>query len=212
MANGFTSAERRGGEAMLFLRHLQPGLVVAVVDPLLHDDMALIELLARPGPYLLVVSPTRDSHPAALHAGADACLCDTDSDETLDAQLAAIRRRLPIQGQGDAPESTLSIAGFTIDAGARSLSRDDKTIQLTAIEFSLVSSLVQNAGRVMSPVELLRNATGRIERERDASQMIKVHIGHIRKKLDQQASEPHLIATIRGSGYMYQGAGRSPRK
>jgi two-component system KDP operon response regulator KdpE len=200
--HGFTSAERTTDDALEFLDQLRPSVVLCVVDPARGADIELIrDVASRLPAFILLLAPTSEAFAAGLEAGADACLCEKDSPETLDAQIRAIKRRLP--GNGD-QALDFPLRGFRIDLDSRRFQKGDQPIPLTSMEFSILSYLAEHAGRVTSPMELLHGATGRLHTEAEASQAVKVYVGRLRKKLQAQGADPAVIANVRGYGYMLE--------
>jgi len=80
---------------------------------------------------------------------------------------------------------------------------DTEPIELTALQFSLVRTLAENPGRVFARHQLIERVWGRdfFGEER----IVDVHIGNLRKALDDNAAEPRFIATVRGVGYRFVG-------
>ena len=74
---------------------------------------------------------------------------------------------------------------------------------LTAREYALIEYLARNAGRVVSRSELIEHVWD--ERYDSYSNVIDVHINHLRQKIDRESDHP-LIHTRRGAGYMLSGA------
>lgn len=202
--NRFTSAERGASDALAFIHHLRPELVIAVMNPARFSDLELLRSIARStAAVILVLAPTGESRAAALRAGADLVLQDSDGREALEAQIAAIRRRLLADAEGEVREGTLVVGPLTVNLSARRASVGDTTLPLTNMEFSLLAALVSNAGRVLSPIEVARLSTGRLIQEPEASQTVKVYVRRLRQKLDAAGLSGDLIVNVRGRGYMW---------
>ncbi|HCT76660.1 MAG TPA: DNA-binding response regulator [Micromonosporaceae bacterium] len=147
-----------------------------------HHDVPVVMLTAR--------DEVRDKV-GALDQGADDYVAKPFAFDELVARIRAVLRRRAAE--------TLDQIGYDdvcCDLGTRQVTRDGRTIEVTAIEFDLLSFLVRNARRVHSREALLRAVWG-YDVTVD-SNVVDVHIGHLRRKL----GEPQLIQTVRGVGYL----------
>lgn len=116
------------------------------------------------------------------------------------AELLARVRSL-LRRPGGAPP-LLTVRDLVLDPAARSVTRAEREIRLTAREFALLEYLMRNAGRVVSRAMIVEHVWNfDIEAE---SNFIEVFIYSLRKKLDINASGP-LIQTVRGAGYRIEG-------
>ncbi|WP_147050710.1 winged helix-turn-helix domain-containing protein, partial [Kocuria flava] len=126
------------------------------------------------------------------------------SPRELVARVQAMLRR----ARTEAPEphgQILVIGDLVVDASSRQVHLAGEPVVLTRIEFDLLASLAARPQRVLSRRQLVEMVwdthwTG------DAH-LVDVHIGRIRKKLGDEASNPRFIHTIRGIGYR-MGTGR----
>ncbi len=203
----FTSTERGATEALSFVHHLRPDLVIAVVDPSRFSDLELLRSIARAtSALIMVLAPTGESIAAALRAGADLFLRETDAREALEAQLLALRRRMPGgENRVELSEEPLNSGGLTLNVRSRRAQAHGTPLALTNMEFSLLCALVSNAGRILSPIEATRIGTGKLVDEPEANQTVKVYVRRLRQKLEAAGLHSELIVNIRGRGYMWDG-------
>jgi two-component system KDP operon response regulator KdpE len=82
--------------------------------------------------------------------------------------------------------------------------REEQVIPLTPTEFKILSYLARNAGKVVSPVEILRAVQDYTYSDREAQEIVKVYIRRIRRKIEVEPSEPSYIVNVRGFGYMLE--------
>ncbi len=75
----------------------------------------------------------------------------------------------------------------------------DKTIKLTHLEFDLLHCLLQRHGQTVSPSDILREVWG--YEPNDDVETIRVHIRHLRTKLEPDPRRPRYIKTVYGAGY-----------
>jgi DNA-binding response OmpR family regulator len=133
-----------------------------------------------------------------LEVGADDYLPKPFAPRELLARIRAVLRR----SQGDSqPQTTLAVANVVVRIAERSVHRDGVPVELTGLEFDILLTLMQRAGRVVARDSLLteagRGATFVNERAVD------VHVSHLRSKLGDDPKTPKLIKTVRGVGYVF---------
>lgn len=125
-----------------------------------------------------------------LKAGADDYLTKPFHPEELQLRIQALLRR----AHGQVNQAQLSAAGLQLDEAQQQVIKNGESFQLTAAEFSLLRYLMLNAGKIISKTQLHDHLYDG-ESERD-SNVIEVHINHLRAKLGKAA-----IETRRGQGY-----------
>jgi two-component system, OmpR family, response regulator len=128
-----------------------------------------------------------------LKAGADDYLTKPFHPEELQLRIQALLRRA--HGQINQPQ--LHAGGVQLDEARQCAIRENEVVELTAAEFSLLRYLMLHAGKIISKSQLHDHLYDG-ESERD-SNVIEVHINHLRRKLGKG-----LIETRRGQGYRLQ--------
>ena len=131
----------------------------------------------------------------ALDQGADDYLTKPFNTGEL---LARVRTALRHQQTTDG-ETTFAVGAFSIDLASRIVKKSGEIVKLTPIEYSLLTLLVRNAGKVLTQRYILQQIWGPAFEEE--SQYLRVHIAHLRKKLEDDAGKPKLIITESGVGY-----------
>jgi two-component system KDP operon response regulator KdpE len=114
--------------------------------------------------------------------------------------LARIRSSLrdSISDEGD---TTLNFHDLEIDLASRTIKKHNELIKLTSTEFSLLSILVRNQGKVLTHQYLLRAIWG--PGYINQSQYLRVFIAHIRKKIEDDPNRPEYLLTESGVGYRF---------
>lgn len=129
-----------------------------------------------------------------LKAGADDYLSKPFHPEELQLRIQSLLRR----AHGLANHTQLQAAGLQLDEGRQCVSRGDEEIELTAAEFRLLRYFMLHVGQILSKSHLAEHLYDG-ESERD-SNVIEVHVNHLRRKLGRE-----VIETRRGQGYRLGG-------
>ena len=145
---------------------------------------------------------------ACLQLGADDFMVKPFSPKELIARIACLLRRRVGKAQGrvqEIPANNLLVAGdLRIDSNRRKVYRGDEQIRLTELELSLLEVLVQNAGRAIDRIEILRHIWGYTPERLSETRVVDVHVSRLRCKIETDPENPELILTCRGTGYMFQ--------
>jgi two-component system KDP operon response regulator KdpE len=131
----------------------------------------------------------------ALDAGADDYITKPFGTDELLARLRAVLRR-----SGDGGSSpVIEVGELVIDLSDRSVSRGGEAIHLTRIEFELLRVLAQHHGRLVTHRQLLQEVWG--PEYGAETHYLRVHVAHIRSKLEPDPSRPTYVITEPGVGY-----------
>ena len=134
----------------------------------------------------------------ALDAGADDYITKPFGTDELLARLRAVLRR-----SGDGGGSPLIEVGeLVIDLTDRSVTRGAQAVHLTRIEFELLRVLAQHQGRLVTHRQLLQEVWG--PEYGEETHYLRVHVAHIRSKLEPDPSRPKYLITEPGVGYRFR--------
>jgi two-component system KDP operon response regulator KdpE len=131
----------------------------------------------------------------ALDAGADDYVTKPFGTDELLARLRAVLRR----STESAGEPQITIGELVLDIADRRVSRAGAEIHLTPLEFDLVRVLAQNRGRLVTHRQLLQEVWG--PEYGEETHYLRVHVAHIRAKLELDSSRPQYLITEPGVGY-----------
>lgn len=132
-------------------------------------------------------------------SGADDYIVKPFSPKELVLRISALLRRVDmLKNDSDIKYKN---GPFEIDFDSRILLKNDEEIELTQIEFSIISLMVKNEGKSLSREEILDKVWG--ENFFGSFKIVDVNIRRIRKKIEDDPSEPVYIKTIWGYGYRW---------
>ncbi|HMG40180.1 MAG TPA: response regulator [Acidimicrobiales bacterium] len=137
---------------------------------------------------------------AALDAGADDYVTKPfGMDELLARLRAALRRQVPA-----VEAAVVTTPDFVVDLAAKRVTGGDPAheVRLTPTEWGLVEALVRNAGKLVGQKQLLQEVWG--PQYGDETNYLRVHMAHIRRKLEPDPSQPRYFVTEPGMGYRFQ--------
>jgi two-component system OmpR family response regulator/two-component system copper resistance phosphate regulon response regulator CusR len=203
LSQGLTEA----GHDCTWVRSGAEGLRLASARPF---DVVLLDLMLPDLPGLEVVRGLRaagsrtavivltalgavEDRVAGLEAGADDYMVKPFAFAELLARLTAVSRRALKR-----PSSDVTVGPLRLDLTNRRVTREDRDIDLTPTEFSLLEFLMRYAGQVVTRKMLCEHLWD--ADWEGVTNVIEVHINRLRSKVDKGFAEP-LIQTVRGRGY-----------
>lgn len=136
----------------------------------------------------------------ALDVGADDYLTKPFGVGELRARARALLRRQSRASEGASP--IIEFGDVTVDLSRRVVTRKGEPVHLTPIEYRLLCTLLANTGKVMTQRHLLREVWGPASVE--SNHYLRVYVGHLRQKLEDDATQPKYLLTETGVGYRFQ--------
>ena len=190
-----------GQEGMTQTLHQQPDLIILDLG---LPDMDGLEVTRRLREWtqipILVLSARgqEEDKVAALDMGADDYLTKPFGVSELMARIrVALRRAAPVDAGAAAPVFTTG--PLRVDLARRQVFVDDLEVHLTPIEYNLLATLVRHAGRVLTHRQLLHAVWG--PGYVTESHYLRVYMGQLRHKLEENPARPRFLQTEPGVGY-----------
>jgi two-component system OmpR family response regulator len=190
---GYAVDEAEDGEVALYkaVNTEYDAIILDLMIPIL-DGWSVLRQIRKSHATPVIILTARDetaNRIRGLDAGADDYLVKPfDLDELL-ARLRAVIRR-----SNRTPSNTISWNAITLNTGSQTVTLKGVPVEITAREFALLEYLALHRGEVVSRSKLHEHLFD--ENDETLSNLLEVHISHIRKKLGADA-----IITRRGSGY-----------
>jgi len=204
-----TSLQARGydvlaaGDGTTALGVLRADGVDLVILDLGLPDLDGLEVLTRLRSFAkqpVIVLTVRDSQSekvAALDRGADDYVIKPfDMEELLARMRATLRRVGPVDGR----PSLLRFGDVEVDLAKKRVTRKGVKVHLTRTEYQLLVAFATHPGKLLTHRWLLSTVWGPGYTEETN---VRVHVGHLRRKLEEDPSNPRLILTEPGLGYRW---------
>ncbi|MDB6036175.1 MAG: kdpE [Verrucomicrobiales bacterium] len=144
---------------------------------------------------ILSVRDREDDKINALDAGADDYVTKPFGTRELIARVRAALRH----SQPQRADAIFRSGNLEVDLSARNVRRKGLEVKLTPTEYSLLRLFVTHAGKVLTHRQLLTDIWG--PKAAEQSTYLRVHIAHLREKIEDDSSRPQLILTESGVGY-----------
>jgi DNA-binding response OmpR family regulator len=192
---------RDGEEALAKAVQEQPDLIILDLMLPRLDGLEVCRALRRERDVPIIMLTARDAEVdrvVGLELGADDYVVKPFSVRELMARVKSVLRRAAPRPEQAAPDS-IQAGALTVDAAHHEGRWRDIELKLTALDFSLLYTLVRHAGQVLSREQLLQQVWG-YDYYGD-TRAVDAAIKRLRAKLRQAAPEAEVIVTVRGVGY-----------
>jgi two-component system KDP operon response regulator KdpE len=199
-SNGYRVNEAETGqEGLAQAAARNPDLVLLDLGLPDQDGLVVTERLREWGKMPIIVISARGQEEdkiKALDGGADDYLTKPFGVGELLARVRVALRHAATTPVGDV---SFSLGGLKVDLVKRQVSVNEREVHLTPIEYKLLTTLIKNAGRVVTHRQLLREVWG--PGYGDQTQYTRVYMGQLRHKLEENPSRPVYLITEPGVGY-----------
>jgi len=202
---GYAVHEAADGRAGLREVHSwRPDLVILDVNMPELDGFATLERIRDLSevPVLMLTARGEElERVRGLQAGADDYVVKPFGRQELTARVQALLRRTGSTGAATEERETYGDDFLTIDYAQRLVTANGHAVQLTPLEFRLLSVFVRHPRQVLSRDQLLELVWG--DAYGVGGDQVKIYVGYLRRKLSPDMPEAAPIETVRGFGYRY---------
>ena len=191
-----------GEEALRVMRQSPPDIVILDLALPSRDGFSVLEELRKESTLPVIVLTARGMERdkvRGLELGADDYMTKPFSPRELVARIQTVLRRTTAPAQ--ARLGLIDRGAIRIDLAARRVFRAGQEVRLTPTEFNLLVELASRPGEAVSHEQLLQKVWG--PEYRTEGHYLKVYVGRLRDKLENEPASPRLIETVRGIGYRF---------
>jgi DNA-binding response OmpR family regulator len=191
-----------GEEALRRAREGNHDLIVLDLMLPKKDGFEVCRELRRSGFKTPIIMLTAKTHEAekilGLELGADDYVTKPFSPRELRARIQAVLRRVT-----DGSSGVYRFGDCEVDFDRGEVRRGGTPVTTSALEFRLLTALVQHRGRVLDRQQLIDAAWGTETVVTD--RVVDTHILNLRKKIEEVPAKPRHIVSVRGLGYRFEG-------
>jgi len=200
-ANGYRVFDAsNGADGILQAAQCRPDIILLDLGLPDLDGLEVLKRIrewSRVPVLVLSVREGEQDKVAALDQGADDYVTKPFNTAELLARMRAALRHI----QPPDADSVFKNGGLEVDLAARVVRKDGQEIRLTPIEYALLRVFVTHAGKVLTHRHLLTEVWG--PKAAGETHYLRVHIAHLRDKIEANSSRPEMILTESGVGYRF---------
>ena len=186
-----------GADALTMAREQTPDMAILDIMMPRMNGFELTQALRKYSdvPILILSAKSQDNDKIlGLNLGADDYIAKPFNPVEIVARVKAQLRRAARAG-GD----TLQVGDLTLNTATFQLTKGDRAILLTPMEYKILALLMRSPGRIFTKIQLYEGAIGAYFEGDDNTMM--VHISKLREKIEDDPKNPSRIITVRGLGY-----------
>jgi DNA-binding response OmpR family regulator len=209
---GYAMQSAENGAALdKLLATKSPDLILLDVNLPGEDGFSILKRLRNAGERMGIIMLTGNadegSKVTGLIAGADDYLPKPFEVRELLARVRSVLRRMPAPVEKPAEvRPKLTLGGFVLDVeGRRFFDADGGEIEVSSMDFDLLEAFARHPRQILSRDRLCELAHGRTLGAADRS--LDIRIARLRKKIETDPSDPAILKTVRGEGYVFEPEG-----
>lgn len=209
---GYKTVEAGSAEEAIEIFESDPTFDIALLDISLPgmDGFDLCKHLRGRSPSLGIIMLTARTQEmdkiSGLMLGADDYITKPFSPSELLARIDSLYRRVEMHNSGVRAQNSdeIVLGDFTLNVRKRTLSKKDKNIELTQVEFQIIEYFFLNPDTALSRSDILVKVWG--EAYYGEEKIVDVNIRRLRMKIEEDASSPKNLVTVWGMGYKWNTA------
>ena len=209
---GYKTVEAGSAEEAIEIFESDPTFDIALLDISLPgmDGFDLCKHLRGRSPSLGIIMLTARTQEmdkiSGLMLGADDYITKPFSPSELLARIDSLYRRVEMHNSGVRAQNSdeIVLGDFTLNVRKRTLSKKDKNIELTQVEFQKIECFFLNPDTALSRSDILVKVWG--EAYYGEEKIVDVNIRRLRMKIEEDASSPKNLVTVWGMGYKWNTA------
>jgi DNA-binding response OmpR family regulator len=203
-SHGFEVITAKTGQEGLSLASTQnPDLIILDIELPDNDGIQVCQEIRRSNLAPIIFLTVRNAETdvvLGLGVGADNYMTKPFSIPELVARVEATLRREKIYAERKKSHKVIEIGELTIDLSAHEAHKSGQSIDLTPTEFQLLKTLAEHTGQALSRDQLL-DTVWQLKADDVYTRTVDVHIGRLRKKIEDDPKRPRYIVTVPGLGY-----------
>lgn len=189
---------REGREAVDVFRQVRPALIL--LDLMLPGRSGIDvcrEIRGESGVPIIMLTAKSDTEDVVrgLEAGADDYVSKPFKSQEVLARIRTRLRSVPFEST----EPELTRGNITINVQAHSVTKDGEPVNVTPLEFDLLTTLFRHPDHVFTREQLLNTVWG--YRHSADTRLVNVHVQRLRSKIEVDPENPRIVVTVRGVGY-----------
>ncbi|NPV09043.1 MAG: response regulator transcription factor [Anaerolineae bacterium] len=151
---------------------------------------------------MLTARATEEDVLQGFDSGADDYVRKPFSLAELAARVKALLKRAELYGATSTQGNVLHNGDLQVDLARHQVTKGGVPVELTPLEFRLLSYFLQNPGRLLTHSELLTHVWG--PEFSDEDQYLRLYVSYLRQKLQDDSANPSYIFNVRGEGYRFR--------
>lgn len=206
---GYQTVEAASGEEALRIFD-EENPAVAILDIMLPgiSGYEVCEKIREKSPMTGIIMVSAKSQDIdkilGLEKGADDYIIKPFNPQELILRVKSLMRRVNLNPAGDCGEEVKSLSDgpFTLDIYSKTFYKDDREIDVTPTEFTILEYFIKNKGKAMTRDEIMKETWG--DNYSNDTKIVDVNIRRIRAKIEENPAKPEFIETVWGTGYRWK--------